>query len=226
MVSVVTCTIRDYFIDNVFENYNRQRYNKKELIVVLNKDDMNIDLWYERAENYNNVSIYQIEEGATLGDCLNFATEKSKYDYIAKFDDDDFYGPNYLKDAMKRFDREKDIAIVGKNAYFVYLEDEKKLVYMDFIEDDYADKVAGATLVFKKEVWEQVKFQKENRGEDYFFIKGCLELGYKVYSGSRYNFAVIRRNEKHHTWQESNDYFIREGTPITYAKDFKTVVLK
>lgn len=226
MVSVVTCTIRDYLIDNVFQNYDSQTLVEKELIVVLNKDNMNIELWHEKAKDYGNVSIYQIEEGATLGDCLNFAIEKSKYKYIAKFDDDDFYGPNYLKDAVEGFKNGKDIAIVGKNAYFTYLEEDKKLLYMDFIENDYVDKVAGATLVFKKELWEEIKFKKENTGEDYLFIKDCLELGHKVYSGHRYNFAVIRRQEKYHTWQQSNDYFIKEGTPINYSVDFRTVVVR
>ena len=42
-----------------------------------------------------NVRVYQLHEKATLGDCLNYGVIKSKYDIIAKLDDDDYYGPNY-----------------------------------------------------------------------------------------------------------------------------------
>ncbi|SCY32238.1 glycosyltransferase [Alkaliphilus peptidifermentans] len=226
MISVITCTIRDECMDNVFQNYNSQVGKNKQLIIVLNKDKMNYDKWVERSKKYDDISVYRIEEGATLGDCLNFGIEKSKYDIIAKFDDDDFYGPNYLRDSIEILNKGKDIDIVGKNAYFVYLQEEEKLILMNSIENDYVDHVAGATLVFRRDLWHKVKFQKANRGEDYFFLVDAQEQGYKVYSGDRYNFTTIRKNKELHTWKQDNSFFIDEGAVINYTGDYGAKVVK
>lgn len=42
MVSVITCTIREEYIENVFKNYEQQLWKDKELIIILNKDTMNL----------------------------------------------------------------------------------------------------------------------------------------------------------------------------------------
>ena len=41
-VTIVTSTIRPECIHNIFNNYARQKWKMKELIIVVNKDDMNI----------------------------------------------------------------------------------------------------------------------------------------------------------------------------------------
>ncbi len=226
LISIITCTIRDELIDNVFNNYQSQTFKYKELIIVLNKNDMNMEIWRERAKTYKGVSVYKIDEGATLGDCLNFGIEKATYDYIAKFDDDDFYGPNYICEAMEHFNRRKDISILGKNSFFVFLEKDEKLLCIEDVENDYVDWVAGATLVFKKEVWDKVRFMKTTCGEDYFFLKEARALNYKVYAGDRYNFVARRRNEDQHTWKKSNDYFLENAAHIHYVGDFRRVVFR
>lgn len=39
-ITVITSTIRPGFMENVFENYNRQNYMKKELIIILNNNSI------------------------------------------------------------------------------------------------------------------------------------------------------------------------------------------
>ncbi|UHA59780.1 glycosyltransferase [Metabacillus litoralis] len=123
-VSIITCTIRDQFMENVFRNYKQQQWDEKELIIILNKDELNLSKWQKEAENYQNVRVFQLHEGATLGDCLNFGILKANYDYIAKFDDDDCYGPNYLLNSMKAFEND-DVFIIGKSSYYVYFTNKK-----------------------------------------------------------------------------------------------------
>src|SRR4051812_2535789 len=97
-------------IETVFRNFEQQNYQEKELIIILNKNSMNIDSWKKRAEQSTNVRVYQIHEDTTLGDCLNFGVTLSKYDCIAKFDDDDYYGPKYISSMMEDFEtHEADI---------------------------------------------------------------------------------------------------------------------
>ncbi len=54
---------------------------------------------------------------------------KAKFNIIAKFDDDDYYGPKYLSDSLKAFD-ETDAKLIGKGgATFVYLVGKKNPNY-------------------------------------------------------------------------------------------------
>lgn len=68
MVSFIACTIRDLMIDNIFNNFNRQLIEDKELITVLNKDDMNKKTREEKAQNFRNVFSYQVPQEKTLGE--------------------------------------------------------------------------------------------------------------------------------------------------------------
>ena len=107
MVSLIACTIRTNMMNNIFENFSRQNWKEKELIIILNNDKMDIEKWKEKAADYENVTIYQLPQEKTLGNCLNFGIEKAKYDIVAKFDDDDYYSPYYLTEAMEIFKTDK-----------------------------------------------------------------------------------------------------------------------
>ncbi|MGG1676370.1 glycosyltransferase [Neobacillus sp. NRS-1170] len=225
MVSIITCTIRDESINNVFENYRQQTWKDKELIIILNKDSMDIDKWIAKAKNFQRVQVYQLHEKATLGDCLNFGIMKSKYDFIAKFDDDDYYGPEYISSGMDAF-KNKNISIIGKSSLYIYFKNKRALIYMSGKENSFVDTVAGATLMFRKDVFQQVQFEKVNRAEDYFFIDQCKEKGYHIYSTDRHHFAVIRQEAEKHTWKISEEELMEWGDIITYTDDFKAVVAK
>lgn len=223
MVSIITCTIRDEFIDNVFQNYERQQLEQKELIIVLNKDSMDINKWYEKAENYQNVRVYQVAESSTLGDCLNFGVARSNYDYVAKFDDDDYYGPQYLVEALLGFLNE-DVSIVGKSSFYMYLKNKQALVLVDQNQNDYTEWIAGPTFVIKKEIFRNVHFRKLTGPEDYFFIQDSLAKGYKIYSSSKNNFTLVRRNHSEHTWQMDDDSLLQWGEVVKNTDDFTSIV--
>jgi glycosyltransferase involved in cell wall biosynthesis len=223
VVSIITCTIREENINNVFKNYQQQSWQDKELIIILNKDSMNIDRWIKKSRKFHNVQIYQLQEKATLGDCLNFGIMKSSYDIIAKFDDDDYYGPDYIKSSMDAF-KNKDISIVGKSSLYVYFKNKKALIHVTGNENSITDTVAGATLMFRKDVFQKVQFEKVNRGEDYFFIEQCKVKGFNVYSTDRFHFAVIRQDAEKHTWKIADNELMEWGEIVANTEDFQTLV--
>ncbi|WP_440604047.1 glycosyltransferase [Bacillus sp. GB_SG_008] len=223
MVSIITCTIREEYIENVFRNYEQQVWRDKELIIILNKDTMDLNKWKKKAVSYHNIRVYQLHEQATLGDCLNFGVEKSKYNHIAKFDDDDYYGPYYLAHAMHEF-KNTEISVLGKSSYYVYFKNKKALMLVSNTEKAFTDSVAGATLIFKKEVFKKVQFEKVNRAEDYFFIDSCKKNGFKIYSTDKHNFAVVRHDTEKHTWKLSDEDFMQWGEMIANTDDFRSFV--
>lgn len=218
MVSIITCTIRQKNIRNVFKNYKNQKFEEKELLIILNKDDMNIRKWKKRAERHKNVSVYQLPEHYSLGKCLNFAIRKVKYDIIAKFDDDDYYAPNYLTQAVESM-KKHNADVVGKSEFFTYMEGLKMLVVRK------SEMIAGATLVFKKQVWEKVKFSSVRVGSDTVFKKGCIKQGFKIINTDKYNFTYVRKvDQKDHTWSISDRKFLKKSTLVAYTKEFKPFV--
>ncbi|MBT2291380.1 glycosyltransferase family 2 protein [Paenibacillus albidus] len=214
-VSIITCTKRQQCVDTLFHNYNRQNYRNKELIVILNHRDLKIKDYIKAALPYHNVRIFRLPEQESLGFCLNYGVQLSQYSHIAKFDDDDYYAPGYLKDSMQAMAR-TNADIVGKRAHYMYLNGKKLLLLRYYNKaDQYVSLVQGATLLVKRQVFGHVRFPDQNRGECVKFCSDCLMKGFKIYSGTPYNFlAVRRRNSKDHTWIVSDKYLLSSKVKV------------
>lgn len=221
-VSVITCTHRPTYFDRVFDNYLRQEYPHKELIIVLNNDSMPAEEWELRAALYQGVRVFRLPEGTPLGACYNFAIEQSRYDYLAKFDDDDYYAPQYLMSTMFGF-KQYDADIIGKLARFVYFESVSTLAVMA-PHGEYASVpyVVGATLVFKKDCWASVRFRDITHGEDTEFQNDCLAQGFKIYSIDRFNYVTVRHpNTVDHTFVIDDLAYLALGEFVAQTDDYR-----
>lgn len=223
MVSIVTVTMRQHFMENVFENYNRQNC-EKELIVVLNKNTMDLEEWKNRAREYQNVRVYQLDEKATLGKCLNFGAAQASFGVIAKFDDDDYYGSEYLTQAIKAMDL-TGAAVVGKSSFYLYFVKSKVLFLAKGVQNSYTNWLAGPTLVFRKSVFDFVSFRNLTVAEDYHFVQDCLQAGLQVYASDCYNFVLLRRDNQEHTWLISEGEEEQIGRLIAYTEDYLRYIL-
>lgn len=203
-ISIIVCTMRKDSLENVFENFDRQLYENKEMIIVLNNNKMSIQQWEKKAKSYENISIFQLDENITLGSCLNFAVSKTKYDILAKFDDDDYYGPKYLSDSIKFL---KNADIIGKAASFVYFKKSKTLAIRSPLkENKYVKHMDGPTLIIKKHVFDKILFSDIPRGVDTQFSKDAISIGFKIYSTNRFHHVYIRsESSENHTWKISNN---------------------
>ncbi|RCW45442.1 glycosyltransferase family 2 protein [Paenibacillus prosopidis] len=227
-VTIITPTIRPEFIDQVFQNYAHQKWSKKELIIVINKNNVNINLYKNKAVDFADVSIYKLPESKKLGACLNYAISRAKYSYVAKFDDDDYYAPNYIPEAMNLF-LSSDADVVGKRSFFFYFPHLSTLLLRKSKTPPYSrcKKIAGATIMFHKRVFRRVQFATHVRqGSDVRFVSACLKNGYKLYTTSPYNFAAFRRtNRQSHTWKVSErSLFAGKNTSSIRTNNFKSYV--
>jgi len=228
-ISVIICTKRQRYIENVFENYDAQTWKLKELIIILNHDKMNIGKYRRRARKSKNVSVYQLPEHTSLGECLNFGVDNSMYNYVAKFDDDDYYAPDYLTDSMQAFQK-TNADIVGKRTHYVYLEASNILLLLNpKNENNFVSTLPGATLVIRKAVFNQVRFSKRDLGEDSKFCRDCVKLGLKMFSDHKYNFVAIRReNADGHTWPITEQRLISKSNVLItlFSRNFREYVTK
>lgn len=227
-VSVITCTKRPGYIFNLLDNYHRQKWPKKELVIILHNDKINIAKYKKYTNRYDNVSVYQLPEKLSLGKCLNFGVKQTKYRYVAKFDDDDFYAPAYLDDSMRVF-RKTKAHIIGKRAHFIWLKASKTLLLRSpHVENKFVSYLPGATLVFKKKVFSKVRFPDRTVGEDTKFCKVSKSQGFKVYSSGKYNFVAVRRkNSSGHTWIISDKKLLeRKAIVFPHVRDYKSFVTR
>jgi glycosyltransferase involved in cell wall biosynthesis len=204
-VSVITCTNRPLFFDKLIDNFRRQRYKAKELIIVLNKGSMDLTKYRRKASPFPNIAVFKRPEKFSLGSCLNYGIGKAKYPIIAKFDDDDYYSPNYLKEQVRALHR-TGAGIVGKGAHLKFFEGKRLLVITwPSKKNKFVNYVAGGTLLFKKQLHKRIRFASLTVGEDVNFMRRSRARGYKLFATSPYNFVGIRRkNKQSHTWKASD----------------------
>lgn len=222
-VSIITATNRQDFFDNIFQNFERQRYKIKELIIVLNNNKINTEEWNKRAQLYHNVKILQLDENQPLGACLNLGISKSKYDYISKFDDDDYYGAEYIGDLMDCF-KYTDAHIVGKRSFYIYFEESKTLAINTLNRQHcYTNFIAGSTITAKKEIFKKIKFATDREsGSDTQFRKDCIANNYKIYAADRFNYVACRRPDlKNHTWKITDNEWLKSCKIIGKTSKYK-----
>ncbi|CEG25510.1 glycosyltransferase family 2 protein [Bacillus sp. B-jedd] len=220
MVSIITCTKRPEFLGKIFENFERQQVEGKELILVLHGWSQNgIDVRMEG----QHIKIIHMPQETPLGQCFNEAIKHAKYDHIARFDDDDWYGDLYLTEALAVM-KEKNAAVVGKQTVYIYFEKEQQLaVLFEGKENRFIHQnngfLAGSTFLFKREIAEKVKFPPVFIGEDKGFIEKCKSLGLPMYASSRFHYAYIRYEDSHHTSDADNRRLKRHCLPLVKIND-------
>ncbi|MNI35005.1 putative glycosyl transferase [compost metagenome] len=224
-VSIITCTNRQSYLRNLIQNYTRQTLAKKELIIIVNNNKIPLAPYQSLAQKHRNVQVFRVDGHQSLGACLNFAVKKTKYSYIAKFDDDDYYAPYYLADSLQAL-RRANADVLGKRAQYMYLRGSKTLI-LRFPHDEHrsVNKLPGATLFMKRDVVNKVQFPNQSVGEDDVFCLRSKRKGYKVYSAGKYNFVAIRRkNSSNHTWIISDKELINNHRKIPNVKNYKRFV--
>ena len=221
-VSIITCTNKLEYMDNILANYDRQEYEDKGLIIILNDDRLNLGEWREKARSHPNVTVYQIDEKEPLGVCLNYGIEKARFDYISKFDDDNYYGPAFLEDLMNAFEY-TDADIVGKCAGYIYFENGSILaLYGEAMEHCYTHFVLGSAIIIKREVFNRVPWPTDRRqGSDTEFLRQSVNNGFKIYSADRFNYVRMRRSSPElHTWKVKDEEQLAKYRIICHTKDY------
>jgi glycosyltransferase involved in cell wall biosynthesis len=188
---------------------------------------MNLSDYRRKIRSFPTITVYSAPEKTTLGRCLNYAISKTKYRYIAKFDDDDYYSPYYLSEQMRAL-RRSGAGIVGKAAHLKYFEGKRVIAVTSPKErHKFVKFIAGGTLLFKRRVYNAVRFKNITLGEDSDFLRRSRQKGIRIYSSSPYNFVGIRRkNKKSHTWTASDEDVLRGSRFIARTIRYRRIAIR
>jgi GT2 family glycosyltransferase len=139
------------------------------------------------------------EEKRTTGNKINYLIQKARGDIIALFDDDDFYGPNYLSNMLSEM-RDNSADIIKFFGFFIYSKIYQALGYWDLsakvgphwvwsaqplgimmmteqnnqsFKDNHLG--YGFSYVFKKKVWEHGQFPDRGWNNDGVFMMNAVQ---------------------------------------------------
>lgn len=226
LVSVIVATKRSNFLDRIVQNISRQKNVRMEVIFAFT------DAWAEEkkneiekricaATNVERCQVLTFPSTMKLGSKLDQAIQRSTGEYIAKFDDDDFYFENYLADQIMCFDF-ANCDIVGKWSFPVWLEESDKLILRHpGHEHAHTHLVAGPTLVIRRSWYDTIRFSDRTQGEDTDFLRRSHAAGGRIYSSDHFNFIQFRAQDtSHHTWGAGTDLFERTGKLVGSKADF------
>lgn len=202
-VSIICSTNRDPDLFHLVKQVAHQTYQDIELLVLGHGIEISPD-FVERAKEagIQEVKVLAAESQVSLGECLNRLVSESSGQVIAKFDDDDYYLPNYLRDQVNTL-RCLNADLVGKASLYFYLSGTDAVVRRwPEREHVWHRFVSGSTLVGWKEVFEEVPFPDRTKGEDSNFLMELEARGRKVYSSDSFNYLCVRGAQAH-TWNIS-----------------------
>lgn len=122
----------------------------------------------------------------TLGTILSTLAAQSSGEYIAKMDDDDYYGPEHLRDLLDAA-VDTDADVVGRAMNYVYLEPlhltvRRYSAYGTRAVELWSDWVCGGTILAKRDVAEAAGwFGEGNTAVDRYLLSGVTNNGGKIW---------------------------------------------
>lgn len=201
-VSAICSTNRPTFVRNAIDSVAAQKHVTPELVLLThgfqeNETELRAYAEDRGIENFTLLSSPQTE---SLGACLNKLVDATSGEVIANFDDDDFYGENYLLDSIHKM-KFSNADLVGKFATYMYSEDDDMITLRNpGKENMFTDFVTGATFVGRKELFVNNPYLPVRRGEDSRFLTSAEQAGARIFAGDRFNFMQIRGAHTH-TWR-------------------------
>ncbi len=214
-VSVMVSTKRPQQLDFLLDRVASQRDVDLELLVATH--DFTVPDLVARASErgIERITVVPMGPDAALGDCLNALVARASGEVVAKMDDDDWYGPDYLADLLRAL-RFSDADVVGKHCRFVHLAaHDTTVLVQEPNEHRYTDFVAGPTLTAHREAFRRFPFESISRGEDSSFLKRAADAGLRIYAADRFNFVQLRTGRpEDHTWTQEDEVFLTQGSKV------------
>jgi glycosyltransferase involved in cell wall biosynthesis len=206
-VSVLVSTLRSDDLTALLKQLNKQSLPSFELILGLHTIDLSAEhkaLIAKLKKRSVTTVVKKFDSSFSLGLILTALAQESTGEFIAKMDDDDYYGPEHLRDLV-------DAAIatsadvVGRAMNYVYLE-PLQLTVRRFAPHGtqavelWSDWVCGGTILTRREKAEAAGwFGAGSTAVDRFLLSGIINNGGKIWRtfGAGY---IYRRTFTFHTY--------------------------
>lgn len=221
LVSIVTPTRRLENIETIIENFDRQIWPRKELLIVANMDYLPKN--FKRPDVVSHISV--VPQDGFAGEALNEGIAHASGKYVFRFDDDDEYGENYCLDMILaaeawnldffgkprglfyRFEGENgtySLRSKMENSYVIFCPPEESAL-------GFNSGLSGNSFGGKKNFFEDNIFLTFNYSAADVFFQDNLDVSqYRVAKFDTFNVLVERRQDQStHTWKKSKSDLLK-----------------
>jgi Glycosyltransferase like family 2 len=224
LVSVLLCSRRPAMIEAGLRQAARQRDVRSEVILTLHgipADDERVTR--ATAAFDGPLTVVEVDGAVSFGEALNFGAARASGAFIARMDDDDWYGADYLSDALLAH-LYSGADLIGCCGSFAYLESMDVTVHKDQPEHLAESPhwmaleamnpgehltIPGATIFVSRTAFEAVGgFKPVHIFEDTELMMSIAAAGGRVHRMHGLNFMFRRRDPSEHTWQVSESEFL------------------
>ena len=205
------------YLDKCLERILNSTYKDFELIVINDgtKDNSEqIITKYLDNEKYKDKITYISKENSGLSDTRNLGMSKSKGEYIAFVDSDDYIETN-MYELMMNKTLEKNYDIVACDVKLVYEDSDKEKIISSAYEKNLfnKDEIKQTMLTYYPVVWN--KIYKKSLLEGIEFSKGVW------YEDMEFNLKVYPRINSIGVVKEPLYNYLQRGNSITYTYNDK-----
>lgn len=193
---LVSCVMptrnRAAFLQRAMGCFGQQTHAPSELVVVDDGDEA-----VEHLCGGPSVRYLRVRGRMSLGSKMNFGIEHAAGDYIVKWDDDDWYHPEFIRTMIDALlgSANPDEALAACGRYLVFLAGGR------ILRVTRSGLTAGGTFTFSKLLWRRAPFRDIGVEEDYWFR---TDTGAKVAPVDRLGLYVVVRHGGN-TWVRSRD---------------------
>lgn len=165
---LISCILPTYnrrgFLPHAIHYFLRQDYPNKELLVVDDGPDAVGDL----IPQHPLIRYIRLPQKITLGAKLNLCCSEARGPIIAQWDDDDWYGRDRLTRQMHALRRTNaDVCGISDLLYYdIRRGSGHRYVY----PPQERPWLLGASLFFRRELWERIRFAEVDVGMDALFV--------------------------------------------------------
>ncbi|MFG1942332.1 glycosyltransferase family 2 protein [Nonomuraea sp. NPDC048826] len=215
LVSVVMATKRPEFVASALSQMARQRGVRAEVLLGLH--GIAFEQVREAVEGCPlPVRWVEADAGVPFGEVLNRAAASAGGDYLTKWDDDDWYGPDHLSDLLLAA-AYSGADVVGVAGEFFYLEPLNLTIRRttfasgaSYPSEVWADHVAGGTIVLSREKFREIGgFPALREAVDREFLKAAAAAGARIYRTHGLGYVLRRGLSAQHTWRLPLAHFVK-----------------
>ena len=155
---------RQKYIPLAVHYFLNQSYRDAELVII---DDGKQSI-KPLLPDHHRIKYFYTDPIGKIGLKRNYACEKSEGEIIMHWDDDDYYGQEWISRSLAAIET-SHADICGLNDIYFYSPLENK--YWNYA-DNKGERpwLSGATMTYRKSFWEKHPFKDIQIGEDYDYI--------------------------------------------------------
>ncbi len=214
-ISLIASTNRGTFLERLFETFATLSASASEVVLTVHGDAIDPQRVQALADGCSvTVKIVPVPQHWPLGTALNAALEQVTGDYVAKIDDDDFYGQHHLEDLLAAMIY-SGADMVGKGANYVFLQSAGETLNWNAQRREVYDvHLPHATTLMSTFLARTLRYGAQRFGEEDSLMTRMRALGGRTYSTTACNFVRFRHGSHAFAQADAGFRALSTGDPM------------